>query len=536
MTLSYTKNLHLAVPDFLTEPWHGEFAQAMDSIDRIIYSSLIAANTTVWVTGHHYAIGDLIIDPATGGIFSSAEDHTSSSATFAQEVATFPSRWTSFAPTLATQAEAEAGTDNTKYMSPLRVAQAIDIQVANAIVASQAEALGGTDNTKMMTPLRTSEVISARMRAIPEGRLTLTSGKPIMTTPVINSAFIYYTPYIGTNVPIWDGTAFEVVDTWDELVANATQAPAVGSTAAVDWFVHKGTPTTVTITIGTPTVINYTAHGLRAGQPIQFTTDGTLPSGIAANTTYYVMSAGFATDSFQIEVVRGSAVAVNTTGSQAGIHTVHARILVHGPDWTDHATRATPITNIRGIWTNGAAIGSVPINQATYVGSTVSPGGGLMSWRPAATLAAEPCLLLVYNAYNKVQVVGIKQDPNGGGWAGNFGIVRNSNGSIANRLFMMDGLGDIFARVQFCQLIYTSADAVGQISFSLGRASGTAPVGVTRVGTNGAGILGYSTVPAEIVPNPSVGAYFIQATEYGLGTQVTFYGGPYYSFSTACQM
>src|SRR4249920_989060 len=37
MTISYTPHFHLAVPDFLSEPWHAEFAQAMQSIDDALY-------------------------------------------------------------------------------------------------------------------------------------------------------------------------------------------------------------------------------------------------------------------------------------------------------------------------------------------------------------------------------------------------------------------------------------------------------------------------------------------------------------------
>lgn len=57
---------------------------------------------------------------------------------------------------LASQAEAEAGTDNTKLVTPLRVAQRV-----TSIQSSQAEAEAGADNTKLMTPLRTAQAIAA---------------------------------------------------------------------------------------------------------------------------------------------------------------------------------------------------------------------------------------------------------------------------------------------------------------------------------------------------------------------------------------
>lgn len=92
----------------------------------------------------------------------------------------------------ASQAEAEAGTDNSKAMTPLRVAQAVAAFVPDGVppvrqiqasglatgggdlsadrtidvpAASQAEAEGGGDNAKVMTPLRTAQAITAQGNA-----------------------------------------------------------------------------------------------------------------------------------------------------------------------------------------------------------------------------------------------------------------------------------------------------------------------------------------------------------------------------------
>lgn len=56
----------------------------------------------------------------------------------------------------ASQAEAEAGTDNAKVMTALRTKQQVD-----ARLASQAEAEAGTDSSKLMTPLRVAQSIEA---------------------------------------------------------------------------------------------------------------------------------------------------------------------------------------------------------------------------------------------------------------------------------------------------------------------------------------------------------------------------------------
>lgn len=59
-------------------------------------------------------------------------------------------------PSIATQAQAEAATDNTTTMTPLRTSQ--QVQYSRA---TQAQAEAATDNTTLMTPLRTSQAITA---------------------------------------------------------------------------------------------------------------------------------------------------------------------------------------------------------------------------------------------------------------------------------------------------------------------------------------------------------------------------------------
>lgn len=87
--------------------------------------------------------------------------------------------------------------------------------------------------------------------------------------------------------------------------------------------VDGGSTATITMTIATPAVVSWTAHGLTAGTPVVFTTTGALPTGITAGTYYYVIATGLATDSFRVSATLGGS-AVNTTGSQSGVHTALA--------------------------------------------------------------------------------------------------------------------------------------------------------------------------------------------------------------------
>lgn len=79
---------------------------------------------------------------------------------------------------------------------------------------------------------------------------------------------------------------------------------------------------TFTVTIASPGVFSKVAHGLVVGDRIHFKTTGALPTGLATNTDYYVISAGLTADAFEVALTPGGA-AINTSGSQSGTHTLY---------------------------------------------------------------------------------------------------------------------------------------------------------------------------------------------------------------------
>jgi hypothetical protein len=78
---------------------------------------------------------------------------------------------------------------------------------------------------------------------------------------------------------------------------------------------------TVTITIASPAVFTRTSHGLTVNDRVQFTTSGTLPTGLSLATTYYVISTGLTADDFRVSTSQGG-TAVNTTVAGSGTHTI----------------------------------------------------------------------------------------------------------------------------------------------------------------------------------------------------------------------
>lgn len=80
----------------------------------------------------------------------------------------------------------------------------------------------------------------------PQGRLTLTSGTPVMGSGVAAATSVYYSPYVGNSVPLYDGanmapTAFTELS---QATTDATKSPAaVAASKIYDLFVWNDTGT-----------------------------------------------------------------------------------------------------------------------------------------------------------------------------------------------------------------------------------------------------------------------------------------------------
>jgi hypothetical protein len=128
----------------------------------------------------------------------------------------------------------------------------------------------------------------------------------------------------------------------------------------------------ITVSIATPAVVNWTAHGLPISAPIVFTTTGALPTGITAGTTYYILSTSYGANSFRISAsIEGAAI--NTSGTQSGVHTCTAGELAN-------TGQAVSDTRAYAAWVSSVAVGRTTLEAGLWDFTTFagvnSVGGG----------------------------------------------------------------------------------------------------------------------------------------------------------------
>lgn len=92
----------------------------------------------------------------------------------------------------------------------------------------------------------------------------------------------------------------------------------------IEWGADCMPEAEVAISVATPAVVTWNGHGLVAGQPVVFSNEGgTLPTGLTAGTTYYVVAGDLTANSFSVAATPGGA-AIDTTGAGSGTNIASA--------------------------------------------------------------------------------------------------------------------------------------------------------------------------------------------------------------------
>ena len=197
-----------------------------------------------------------------------------------------------------------------------------------------------SSNVTSSGTLTVTGAINSSSNVVADGTLSIATGK----FAVDSSGNVTKVNNVTTSWPAAQGAANAALIndgsgtlSWGAAPPTGTVAAYAGRTAPSGWLFCDGSAVsrttystlfttiapslgTFTVTIASPGVFTLTSHGLVAGDAVYFTTTGALPTGLTANTLYYVISTGLTTNAFEVSTTTGGS-AVNTSGTQSGTHT-----------------------------------------------------------------------------------------------------------------------------------------------------------------------------------------------------------------------
>lgn len=149
----------------------------------------------------------------------------------------------------------------------------------------------------------------------PQGRLTLTSATPVISTGVSAATAVYYTPYAGNLVPVYNGTSL-VPTTFSELTLSLVSSHAANAIYDVFAFSNSGVVTLVTGPAWTTATAGSGARGSGAA-----TTELTRVGGIFVNAVS--MSARNGSTTYTVNANAGTylgSIFMDGTNGQVSCH------------------------------------------------------------------------------------------------------------------------------------------------------------------------------------------------------------------------
>jgi hypothetical protein len=379
---------------------------------------------------------------------------------------------------------------------------------ARSLSALQSLLADNTSGDISAQDLRDFLVSAYQPQAVNGFRLTLTTGTPVTTTDVTGATTIYWTPHGHNCVGLYDGTSWKQWASAELSLALGTLVNAM----AYDVFVYDNSGTltletaawqnaTVTMTIATPCVVTWTAHGLATGNSITFTNSGgALPTGVTANTQYFVNVINANTFNLATSLINlAAATYVATSGSQSGTHAGHSP-----------TARQTALTTQDGVYVKSGA------TTRRYLGTFVT----------TATTTTEDSVTkrLLWNLYNQADRP-VRVTDTGASWTYTTATFRQANGSSANQITTVVGLAGVSAiNLHVAGLISnTTTNTVGSVGIGEDIANATISGSMVGEGSVTGGERDWAT--AALWRTPSVGYHVYTWLERGNGFgTLTWYG------------
>jgi hypothetical protein len=166
----------------------------------------------------------------------------------------------------------------------------------------------GTASTAVWTAVNAST--AAAVVPPPQGYLTLTSQTPVIPGDVIGSSSVFYTPYVGNLVPIYNGSSFSPT-VFSELTLTLTASQTANSIYDVFVFNNSGVTTLVVGPAWTTSTAGSGARGSGAG-----TTQLTRLNGVWVNAVS--MSGKNSSNTYSIQANQGTYLGSIFIDSAAG--------------------------------------------------------------------------------------------------------------------------------------------------------------------------------------------------------------------------
>jgi hypothetical protein len=306
--------------------------------------------------------------------------------------------------------------------------------------------------------------------AAPQGRLTLSTGVPVMTANVTAAATLYYDSSVGNQVPVYSGSADIALAIGSGEISNVLKSSGTGAENSADVFDDFAVNVSGVLTLCVAT------NGSGAGW--------------SGDTGGSVTSRGSGYS--QLENVRGY--------------------------WTNKNS----ITHCYNGATDEGAIGA---DQATYLGShyTTAAGQTGMNFKPVSASGGGNPILGLFNAYNRHPVFCESAD-NAVNWSYNTATWRAADNSASNRCTFIDGLAQIAVSGEATVANFQSASGGRPLNGLDEDSTSGAPFVINQ---QEIAALGSATAQGAMTDSflPLMGLHYIQAVERGNGTgTVTWFG------------
>lgn len=345
--------------------------------------------------------------------------------------------------------------------------------------------------------------------AVNDFRLTLISGTPVTTVDVTGAATLYCCPYKGTRLSLYISGVWQTRSSAQfsfSLSGLITNQP-------YDIFAYDntGVPTleslgwansVVTMTLASPGVIAWTAHGNSVGDRVFLSTTGALYTGLTAGKIYVVNTVP---DADHMTLKSFAEVVVNTSGTQSGVHTMYSQ-----------SRRATAL-----VYQDGVLVKSGDATRR-YLGSFIATSA--TTTEDSGNQAAASPKRYLWNYYNRIARSLVRKDP-ALSWIYNNTANRQGNANTANQLEVFIGVGEDVLPVDFAQSQSNSTASFSGPTGGIGINSTT--ILGQDVSSRGAGSAGgLAVLTASYRHIPPIGAtsfMWIESSSTATATN-TFYG------------